>query len=103
MTAETLLLLLDDETLLAADELLAASGLARQELVELVEFGVLEPAGAPWTFSTRALWLARRAVRLRDDFGLNAAGMALALAYLERIDDLERRVRALECSALSQG
>jgi chaperone modulatory protein CbpM len=37
---------------------------------------------------------------LRDDFGLNPPGMALALAYLERIDELERRLRELECQLL---
>jgi len=40
---------------------------------------------------------ARRAARLRDDFGLDASGMALALAYLERIEELERRLREPEC------
>jgi chaperone modulatory protein CbpM len=100
MTAETTLLILDEEGTVAFDELLAVSGLARDELVELVEFGVLETAGATGFFSTQALVRARRAARLRDDFGLNASGMALALAYLERIDALERRLRELECQLL---
>ena len=100
MTAETVLLLLDDEGTIACDELLAASGLARAELDELVEFGVLEPVGAPGIFSTHALVRARRAARLRDDFELNASGMALALAYLERIDALEQRLHELECQLL---
>jgi len=100
MTTETVLLILDDESTVALDELLAASGLASDELAALVEFGVLETAGAPGIFSTRALVCARRAARLRDDFELNASGMALALAYLERIDALERRLRELECQLL---
>ena len=100
MTAETLLLLFDDERTIAIDEFLATSGLARDELAALVEFGVLEAAGASGPFTTRALVRARRAARLRDDFELNAAGMALALAYLERIDALEQRVRELECQLL---
>ena len=101
MTSETLLLLLDDERTIAIEEFLAASGLARDELAALLEFGVLEAAaGASETFTTRALVRARRAARLRDDFELNAAGMALALAYLERIDALEQRLRELECGLL---
>ena len=36
--------------------------------------------------------------RVDGDFGLDAAGLALALAYLERIDALEQRVRELECT-----
>jgi chaperone modulatory protein CbpM len=100
MTIETLRLHLEEERVIALEELLVASGLAREELVELVEFGVLEPAADAWRFPGQALRQARRAARLRDDFGLNAPGMALALAYLERIDVLERRLRELECQLL---
>ncbi len=101
MTVETALFqLLDEEARVAFDELLAASGLAREELIELVDFGVFEPRGTGtrgWRFTSRTVVLARRAARLREDFGLNAAGMALALTYLERIEALERRIRELEC------
>jgi chaperone modulatory protein CbpM len=78
------------------------SGLAPEELVELIEFGALEPVagGEPRRFASRAIVQVRRAARLRDDFGLNPPGMALALAYLERIDELERRLRELECQLL---
>lgn len=100
MTVETLLLHLEEERVIALEELLVASGLAREELVELVEFGALEHAGDSRSFAGPALRQARRAARLRDAFGLNAPGMALALAYLERIDALERRLRELECQLL---
>jgi chaperone modulatory protein CbpM len=88
-----------EEATVALEELLAASGLAHAELLELVEFGAVEPVGGgeAWRFSVRTVLQARRAARLRDDFGLNPPGMALALAYLERIDELERRLRELEC------
>jgi chaperone modulatory protein CbpM len=91
-----------DDATVALEEFLTLSGLAREELLELVEFGAFEPvvAGGSWRFSARVIVQARRAARLRDDFGLNAPGMALALAYLERIDELERRLRELECQAL---
>lgn len=93
---------LDDQTTVALEELLAVSGLAPEELVELIELGVFEPvvAGEPRRFASRAIVQARRAARLRDDFGLNPPGMALALAYLERIEELERRLRELECQLL---
>lgn len=89
----------DDEVCtVALEELLAASGLVHEEVSELVQFGVFRCSGqAPrWTFHSRTVFLARRAARLRDDFGLNAPGMALALTYLERIEILEGRLRALE-------
>ena len=89
----------DSDSPLNEEELLAASGLAREELAELVEFGVFETAegAAGWSFRARVVHQARRAVKLRDAFGINAPGMALALTYLERIDTLERRLKELEC------
>jgi chaperone modulatory protein CbpM len=95
------LLIPDDDTdacTVALEELLAASGLVHEEVSELVQFGVFRCAGhAPqWTFHTHTVILARRAARLRDDFGLNVPGMALALTYLERIEALEGRLRELE-------
>ncbi len=96
--SEEILLAMDDEELIQLDELLAVSGLVREDVIELVEFGVFQPSGsAPaWSFQARTIIQARRAARLRDDFGLNPAGMALALTYLERMEALESRLRELE-------
>jgi chaperone modulatory protein CbpM len=100
MSEYALLQFLDEATEVAVDELLAASGLEREELLELIEFGVFHPQGdseRAWRFSSRAIVRGRQAARLRADFGLNAAGMALALTYLERIEKLERRLLELQC------
>jgi len=89
----------DDDSPVALEDLLATSGLAHEEVSELIQFGVfqLTGTGTAWFFHARTLTLARRAARLRDDFGLNVPGMALALTYLERIEALEARLRELEC------
>lgn len=97
--ADDLLIPDDNESPVRLEELLSASGLAQEEVIELVQFGVFQVAGdseTTWTFHTRTLTLACRAARLRDDFGLNVSGMALALTYLERIEALEGRLRELE-------
>jgi chaperone modulatory protein CbpM len=81
-------------------ELESASGLTRAEIVELVEAGVLAPQGADpeqWRFPEDALALARDAARLRAGFDLSAPGIALLFAYRERLAELERRIRELEC------
>lgn len=82
------------------EELLERSGLQREEVHELVELGVLEVCATTpqLTFVSQTVTLARRAARLRDDFGLNTPGMALALTYLARIDVLEHRLRCLEAA-----
>jgi chaperone modulatory protein CbpM len=91
---------LDADTPLALDELVAASGLPREVVVELIEWGAFEPLpGQATMFRSVTLVAARRAARLRQTFLLDTSGLALALAYLDRIDRLEARVRELECSA----
>jgi hypothetical protein len=61
------------------------------ELVRrLVHMGLVE--GHPRDAAARVA----RAVRLRRDLGLNYAGAFLALDLLDRIDELERRLRRYE-------
>jgi len=81
-------------------ELESASGLTRAEIVELVEYGVFAPQGErpeDWRFPEDVLTLARDAARLRAGFDLSAPGLALLVAYRERLAELERRIRELEC------
>lgn len=89
---------LDDESTVAFDELVAASGLPSDVVGELVEWGAFEPVtGTTVSFRSHTIVMARRAARLRNAFTLDVTALALALAYLERIDGLERRLRELEC------
>ena len=89
-----------DYELIVFAEFESASGLTRTEIVELVEYGVFTPAGSgveEWAFPESALEMARIAARLREDFELAPHSLALVLAYRERMLELERRVRELEC------
>jgi chaperone modulatory protein CbpM len=89
-----------DYDLILIAEFESASGLTRAEIVELVEHGVFAPAGKAideWAFHENALAVARVAARLRADFDLPPASLALVLAYRERMLELEQRVRELEC------
>lgn len=83
---------------LSLAQLCELSGLSETELRELVECGALAPAdpGArEWTFGADRLLVARSAFRLRKDFDLDAQGLALAVALLERVRDLEEQLRDL--------
>ena len=94
---------LDEDLKLALDELAARSGLAAQEITTLVEYGVFEPLGEPshWTFSMRAVTVARRAARLRHELELeDPHAVAVALNLLDRIDSLESELRELRCRLL---
>jgi chaperone modulatory protein CbpM len=79
-------------------EVCELSGLTESELRELVDCGAIAPAdpnARDWTFGADRLVVARRASRLRRDFDLNPQGLALAVALLERVRDLEEEVRDL--------
>jgi len=98
---------LEEQVAIALDELVQASGLSVEQIVELVEYGAFEPvAGATpgdvqsWRFAARYIIIGRRANRLRREFDLSASGLALALAFLERIEELEHQVRTLEAQLL---
>jgi chaperone modulatory protein CbpM len=74
------------------------SGLSEAELRDLVECGAIAPAdplAREWSFSADRLVVARSAFRLRKDFDLDSQGLALAIALLERVRDLEEQLRGL--------
>jgi chaperone modulatory protein CbpM len=70
------------------------------ELVEaLVEQGILEPAGRRgyhWCFPASSLRRTRITLHLQRDLGVNLAGAALALDLLERIEELDARLRVMK-------
>lgn len=84
------------------EHLVEVSGLAQQELLDLIETGVIEPSGqerGTYFFHMSSIVAARTARRLRDDFELDAHGLALALSLLRRIDRLEAEVASLRAGA----
>jgi chaperone modulatory protein CbpM len=100
--------LFTEQVEVAFDELVQASGLTAEEIVELVEHGVIAPVSAPptplpisaWRFSATTIAVGRRASRLKADFDLNVSGLALALTFLERIEALEEELNRLRCGLL---
>jgi len=89
---------LNEEGRVSLDELAVLSGLTDSALRELVDYGVLRPvdaAEAQWAFSTRWVVVARTACRLRNDFDLDLNALALTLAFLDRIRDLEAQLQSL--------
>jgi chaperone modulatory protein CbpM len=69
-----------------------------EQVVALVEEGVLTPSGDDpqrWRFDGATLARARAALRLARDLELNAAGTALVLDLLDEIDRLRAQLRRL--------
>lgn len=81
-------------TWLSVSEFTQVAGLKQTDVVQLVEVGVLKPAGHSandWSFDSEAMTLARRLRRIREDLELDLDVHALALGFrlLERISELE--------------
>lgn len=68
-------------------------------VVQLVEYGVLEPVGSSidtWHFRGTSIVRAKKAHRLHQDLGVNAAGVAMLLDLLEERDVMMRRLAQYE-------
>jgi len=88
----------DERHELPMHELAERSGLTEVEVHELVNSGVITPVDpnrAPRHFHAECILTARTACRLRDDFELDAHGLAVALTLIDRVRDLEQQLRDL--------
>jgi chaperone modulatory protein CbpM len=98
MTAPSLTVLVgsvvEDDVVLGVEELCQLCAVERSFILELIEEGAIEgrPIDAP-RFQGASLRRARVAARLRRDLGINAAGSALVLELLERLAELEGRLK----------
>ena len=95
--------LLDEEQYLTAEELCRQCALDLSNLQQWVQEGIVDAIegshdtqGATiesWRFTVTSIRRVRTAARLQRDLGVNLAGAALALELLDRIAELERRLR----------
>ena len=91
-------LILEEQSEITLADICRACATDDGMIIEMVEEGVLSPAGhAPtqWRFSGLQLQHAKVAVRLQRDLGVNLQGAALALQLLEEMDLLRARLRGL--------
>jgi hypothetical protein len=73
-------------------ELMEVSGFSENEVLELVEFGAIEPADAqarPLSFYADCVITIRRMSRLRDELELDAHALTIVLGLLQKIQNLE--------------
>ncbi|WP_193163686.1 chaperone modulator CbpM [Microbulbifer hainanensis] len=90
--------ILDEDSELTLKELCRACGIPAEQILALVEEGIIEPRGpqAHWRFSGICVRRVRRVYHLRRDLGVNLAGAALAIELLEEIEQLRARLARLE-------
>ena len=94
---------IDEQTTFVMAELCRSCGVEAEFIEALVEHGILEPSGRRgrhWCFPASSLRRTRVTLHLQQDLGINIAGAALALDLLERIEELESRLRAMSSGRL---
>jgi len=91
--------LLEDEAEMSLAKLCQVCELTREEVVDLVDEGIIEPLGrkpAVWRFQAICLRRVRVTLTLQQELGVNTPGAALALDLLEELDELRARLRRME-------
>lgn len=86
---------LDERPLVTLGELCRSCTVHAEWVIELVDEGILTPAGRQreqWRFYGSSLARVRTVRRLQRDLGVNLAGAALALELLEELETLRRRL-----------
>ncbi|GAB6038917.1 chaperone modulator CbpM [Fundidesulfovibrio butyratiphilus] len=84
---------------LAWSQFLEFTGMHPSLVGELIELGWLSPrrtTGENYLFSPRDVYRARKLARLSADLEISAAGASIIVDLLERITQLEKRIRHLE-------
>ncbi len=90
--------LVDDDATFTMREVCAACGVHAERVVELADYGIVEPPLAPvpgWRFNAAAVYRMRRALNLCQDLGLNLAGASLAMDLLDELETLRGEVERL--------
>jgi len=66
-----------------------------------VRLGLIDPAEGPgqdgeWLFTRETIGMIRKILRLRNELGINFAGIGVVLDLLSRLEELETRLREME-------
>lgn len=91
--------ILEEDVELTLAELCRACHLSAEQVLDLVEYGVIEPNGRAllgWRFSGVCVRKVHRVMRLKRDLGVNTAGAALALDLIKEIEQMQSRLRRFE-------
>lgn len=91
--------LLDESITYTLAELAQMGNISDVVIVEMAEYGIIEPQGASqqqWVFTSRSVIRFKKAIRLHQDLAINWAGISLVLDLIEERDDLRQRLMLIK-------
>jgi len=74
-------------------DLCRATQLSEKTIIEIVEQGIVEPAGESpeqWTFNTHMITVTKKAYRLHQDLEVDWPGIALAIHLIDELEQLRK-------------
>lgn len=90
---------LEDRAQLTLAELCQACQISVEQVIEIVDEGIIEPSGDDpnnWYFQYICVKRIRFVLHIEQDLGVNIAGAALALDLLEQLEELRTRLRRFD-------
>ncbi len=98
--------ILEEEPTLNLAELCQCCQTHAEFIIRLVDQGVISPiegeSTRQWQFHQSAQIRTHKALRLRQDLGINLSGVALSLELLDEIDNLKKELNQLRHIAQNQ-
>lgn len=91
--------IIDETMTFTLYEFCQITGTAEDIIIEMIEYGVIEPVGttqSSWHFTHSALKRVQTAMRLQRDLEVNLAGSALILDLLDEAETLRKKIALLE-------
>ena len=92
-------IIIDETQTFSIEELSSSSQVEVSLIIEMVDYGLLEPEGAhpeQWLFSSDDLKRSQKALHLKDDLEVNFPGIALVLDLLDEVQELRQELEQLE-------
>ena len=84
---------------LTLDDLCEVTDLSSEIIIEIVEQGIVEPAGQSpdnWIFTAPMITVTKRAFRLHRDLDIDWSGIALAISLIDELEQLRQENRQLQ-------
>lgn len=91
--------ILEDEPTINLDELCESCQVSTEIVTKFIDYGVINPSEGDsptqWRFHQSVQIRTDKALRLKQDLGINVSGIALTLELLDEITELKRELSHL--------